>query len=124
MSLETFADLESAIRRYLQHNQVEIEMRRKELGVTDALKDVPGIIGPMLVPLGKGKIRTVEDLAACATDDLYGWAERKGRRMKRHQGILQDVAVSREECDAIILRARALVGWIDEPESAPATKRL
>jgi N utilization substance protein A len=119
MSLETFADLESAIHRYFQHNQVEIETRRKELGVTDALKDVPGIIAPMLVPLGKSKIRTVEDLAACATDDLYGWAERKGRRMKRHQGILQDVAVSREECDAIILRARALVGWIDEPESAP-----
>ena len=41
MSLETFADLESAIHRYFQDNEVEIETRRKELGVTDALKDVP-----------------------------------------------------------------------------------
>src|SRR6202521_2296319 len=109
MSLETSADLESAIHRYFQHNQVEIETRRSELGVTDALKDAPGIIAPMVVPLGKSRMRTVEDLAACATDDLYGWVERKGTRIKRHHGILQDVAVSREECDAIILRAPALL---------------
>src|SRR6202049_1683203 len=97
MSLEASADLESAIHRYFQRNQVEIEIRRRELGVTDALKDVPGIIAPMLVPLGKSKIRTVEDLAACATDDLYGWAERKGRRIKRHHGILYNVDLARAD---------------------------
>jgi hypothetical protein len=116
MRLETSAELESAIHRFFQHEQLAIETRRKELGVTDALKQVPGIIAPMLVPLGESGIKTVEDLAACATDDLYGWAECRGRRIKQHHGILQDVVVSRAECDAIILRARALVGWIDEPK--------
>ena len=31
----------------------------------------------MLVALGEADIKTVEDLAGCATDDLIGWTERK-----------------------------------------------
>ena len=31
----------------------------------------------MLVKFGENDIKTVEDLAGCATDDLVGWTERK-----------------------------------------------
>ena len=31
----------------------------------------------MLVAFGENDIKTVEDLAGCATDDLVGWTERK-----------------------------------------------
>ena len=34
----------------------------------------------MLVTLGENGIKTVEDLADCATDDLAGWSERKDER--------------------------------------------
>jgi transcription termination/antitermination protein NusA len=55
----------------------------------------------------------VEDLAACATDDLLGWTERSGRGVIFHPGILGGMEVSRTQCDAIILHARMRLGWIE-----------
>jgi N utilization substance protein A len=82
-------------------------------GVEDALREIPGIMAAMLVAFGAKGIRTVEDLAACATDDLVGWTERSGAQITRHPGILDDLLLSRQECDAIILRARIRAGWIE-----------
>ena len=36
----------------------------------------------MLVKFGENDIKTVEDLAGCATDDLVGWTERKDGESK------------------------------------------
>ena len=33
--------------------------------------------GSVLVAFGENDIKSVEDLAGCATDDLIGWSERK-----------------------------------------------
>jgi N utilization substance protein A len=82
-------------------------------GVEDALREIPGIMAAMLVAFGANGIRTVEDLAACATDDLVGWTEQSGTQITRHPGILGDLLLSRQECDAIILRARIRAGWIE-----------
>ena len=49
--------------------------RCRELGVEAALSEIAGISPPMLVALGENGIKTVEDLAGCATDDLHGWVE-------------------------------------------------
>jgi len=81
--------------------------------VDDALRQIPGILAPMLEAFGENGIRTVEDLAACATDDLVGWTEQSGGVITTHPGILRDVAVSRQQCDAIILQARIRAGWIE-----------
>jgi transcription termination/antitermination protein NusA len=89
------------------------EPRAAELALEQALDDIPGIFAAMLVAFGRNGIRTVEDLAACATDDLLGWTERRGDEIIRHPGILGDMVVSRKECDAIILRARIRAGWIE-----------
>jgi transcription termination/antitermination protein NusA len=83
------------------------------LGLEDAIDDIPGLLASMLVAFGKNGIKTVEDLAACATDDLLGWTERRGDEITMHPGILGDMVVSRKECDAIILQARIRVGWIE-----------
>jgi N utilization substance protein A len=80
--------------------------------LTGSIKDIPGILACMLIAFDSNGIHTVEDLAACATDDLLGWTERKGDKMILHPGILGDMPVSRKECDAIILRARVRMGWI------------
>src|SRR5947209_6895772 len=114
MTQATLQDAASEIRQYFRETQAELARRREELGVDDELMSVLGIIAPMVVALGYRGIRTVEDLAACATDDLIGWNERRGRRIKRHRGILEGLALSREECDSLILRARARLGWIDQ----------
>jgi hypothetical protein len=75
--------------------------------------EAPGMVASMLAALGRNGITTIEDLAACATDDLLGWTERRGEQITKHPGIFEDMNVSRSECDAMILRARVRAGWIE-----------
>ena len=53
----------------------------------------------MLVKFGENDIKTVEDLAGCATDDLVGWSERKDGETTRHPGFLDGFELSREEAE-------------------------
>ncbi len=87
-------------------------MQRKELGVEDALKDIPGVTPQMLVAFGEHGIKSIEDLADCATDDLDGWSESKAGKYIKHEGILERLRVSRKDCEAIIISARIKAGWI------------
>ena len=96
----------------------ELTSRCRELGVEASLSEIAGISPPMLVALGENGIKTVEDLAGCATDDLHGWTEQTSGTTTRHAGVLDGFGLSRDECGAIIMKARARVGWIDE--SSPA----
>ena len=90
----------------------EADAHRSALAVEDAVRDLPGIFPAMLVAFGANGIRTLEDLAGCATDDLLGWTEQSGGRTTSHRGILGDLPLSRRDCDAIILAARVRAGWI------------
>jgi N utilization substance protein A len=105
------------IRAHFAQVAAELESQCQQLGVENSLKDVPGITPVMLVAFGTNGIRTVEDLAACATDELVGWVERKGNRIKRHRGILDGLVLWAEECDSMILHARIKLGWISETPS-------
>ena len=88
------------------------DAKRKELGVEDGLKDIPGVTTRMLAAFGKHGIKSIEDLADCATDDLDGWSESKDGQTIRHKGILDRFRVSRKDCEAIIINARIKAGWI------------
>ena len=72
----------------------------------------------MMVALGEDGIKTVEDLAGCATDDLVGWTERVDGEVKRFDGTLKNFDLSREEAEQMIMSARLSLGWI-EPEPEP-----
>ncbi len=85
---DTARELQARARDYLAKIEGELDAKRKELGVEDAVKDVPGVTTAMLVKFGENGIKTVEDLAGCATDDLTGWTERKDGESKREPGIL------------------------------------
>ena len=54
----------------------------------------------MLVALGKNDIKTLEDLAYCAADDLVGWTERKDGEATRFEGALAGFELSRAEAEA------------------------
>jgi N utilization substance protein A len=111
--------LQNRAKEYLDRLEAELESRRKELGVADDVKDVPGINSKMLVKLGENDVKTVEDLAGCATDDLVGWTERKeGSEPVKHAGFLDSVEISREDAEALIMQARVKAGWITEEELA------
>jgi transcription termination/antitermination protein NusA len=116
---ETAQELQTRARDHLAKIEAELDEKRKELGVEDALRDVPGITTAILVRFGENGIKTVEDLAGCATDDLAGWTERKDGEAVRQAGILDSLDVSREEAEAMIMQARLKAGWITEADLAP-----
>jgi len=119
---ETAHELQERANEYLAAQDAELDARRTELGVEDAVKDVPGITTKMLVALGENDVKTVEDLAGCATDDLTGWTERKDGETKREPGFFDGLDVSREEAEALIMQARLKAGWVTEAELAPAAE--
>src|ERR1700726_1625706 len=126
---ETATELQNRAKEYLDQLETELENKRKELGVNDDLKTVPGVTSKMLVKFGENEIKTVEDLAGCATDDLVGWTERKeGSEPTKHPGILDANEISRDDAENMIMQARVIAGWITEadlakkPESAEASE--
>ena len=96
----TAAELQQRAHDYLAQIEAELDAKRVELGVEDALKDVPGITTRILVALGENGVKTVEDLAGCATDDLAGWTERANGETKHEKGFLDGFELTREECEA------------------------
>ena len=116
---DTAAELQTRAQEYLAKIEAELDAKRTELGVEDALKEIPGVTTAMLVKFGENGVKTVEDLAGCATDDLTGWTERKDGESKREPGILDGFELSREEAEGMIMQARLKAGWISEADLAP-----
>src|SRR5437879_122557 len=116
---DTAQELQNRAREYLDRIEAEFDAKRRELGVEDALKEVPGVTTRILVALGENDVKTVEDLAGCATDDVAGWTERKDGETVRHAGYLDGFEMSREDAEAIIMQARLKAGWVTEADLAP-----
>ncbi len=113
---ETASEIQNRAIDYLNAVEAEQDAKRKELGVEDALYDIVGLNSAMLVLLGEDGVKTMEDFAGCAADDLVGWTERQDGEVKRYDGLFSNMPVSREEAEEMILAARVNVGWI---EAAP-----
>ncbi|HMB48460.1 MAG TPA: transcription termination factor NusA [Afifellaceae bacterium] len=115
---ETAEELQMRAREYLEKIEAEQDAERIKLGVDDALKSVPGVTTAMLVAFGKEDIKTVEDLAYCATDDLVGWTERKDGETVRFEGTLSGFDLSREEAEHMVIAARLQAGILTEEDLA------
>jgi N utilization substance protein A len=116
-SIEGFDDnmaseIQTRAKEYLERKEAELDERRRELGVEDELLSVPGVTTAMLVAFGEAGIKTVEDLADCARDDLEGWYERTGVETKHHAGVLERFDLSRQEIEDLIMSARVVAGWV------------
>jgi transcription termination/antitermination protein NusA len=115
---DTASELQMRARDYLEKVEAEYDAKRTELGVADDLKTVPGVTARMLVAFGENAVKTVDDLADCATDDLAGWTERKDGEGVRHPGFLDGFDLTREECEMLIMQARVKAGVITEADLA------
>jgi transcription termination/antitermination protein NusA len=121
----TAEEIQERAREFLERQEAELTEKRRAIGVEDALSEVPGVTTAMLVTLGENGIKTVEDLADCATDELSGWQERAHGQTKHHPGILQGFDVSKTDIEQLILNARVKAGWIDAlpvEEAPPAVE--
>ena len=108
---DTAGEIQARAQGHLARIETEFDDQRKALGVSDDLKEISGLTTPMLVKLGENGVKTLEDLADCASDDLVGWTD--GGEAK--PGFLNRFDISRAQADAMILDARVRAGWIEAP---------
>jgi N utilization substance protein A len=117
---DTATELQNRAKEFLDRIENELDDKRKALGVKDELAEVPGVTTKMMVALGENDVKSVEDLAGCATDDLIGWTERKDGETQRHAGYLDGFELDRDAAESLIMQARVKAGWVDETALAPA----
>ena len=82
----------------------EYDERRRALGVEDDLAALDGLTPAMLVTLGDAGIKTLDDFADLASDEL----------IDRDEGVLRDHDLGEDEANALIMAARA--HWFEESE--------
>ena len=116
---DTASELQARARDYLERFEAEQNAKRVELGVEDELLTVPGVTLAMAVALGEAGVKTVEDLADLATDEVRGGFEQRGTEKVRVPGALESFSLSVADAEALILNARIAAGWIDAPEEEP-----
>ncbi|MBG6117422.1 MULTISPECIES: transcription termination factor NusA [unclassified Sphingobium] len=125
-SIEGFDDdlageLQSRALEALERREAASREERQALGVEDALADMPHLTEAMLVTLGKAGIKTLDDLADLATDELVQKKRVDQRRRKTESaedkgGILAAYGLSDEQGNEIIMAARA--HWFEDDASA------
>src|SRR5476651_1555756 len=119
---DTGAEIQARATDFLDKIAAEFDAKRTELGVEDGLLEIEGVTLPIAVALGEGGVKTVEDLADLVPDDLRGWFETKNGERVRETGILEAFGLEPAEAEALIMRARVVMGWVEappEPEPEP-----
>ncbi len=125
------AELQNRALEALERKEEASRTERRELGVEDDLSALPHLTEAMLVVLGKANIKTLDDLADLATDELIQKARTETRRgnndrnerteRKRAEdkaGILAVFGLSEEQGNEIIMAARA--HWFTEEDAIAA----
>ncbi|MFT4074834.1 MAG: transcription termination factor NusA [Asticcacaulis sp.] len=112
---DTASELQARARDYLEKEAAEQDSKRREYGVEDAVLDIQGVTLPMAVALGAAGVKTVEDLADLATDEIRGGFEQKGGERVRVPGALESFNLSVGDAESLILNARVAAGWIEAP---------
>ncbi|HLZ77962.1 MAG TPA: transcription termination factor NusA [Sphingomonas sp.] len=120
------AELQNRAQEALDRREQAAREERQGLGVADGLAELPYLTEAMLVTLGKASIKTLDDLADLATDELVQKKRSEPRRRndsgpsKRSEdkaGVLADYGLSEEQGNEIIMAARHAAGWFaDEPQ--------
>lgn len=120
-------ELQSRAQEAMERREQASREERTALGVEDALAELPYLTEAMLVTLGKAGIKTLDDLADLATDELVEKKKAEPRRRgddapKREApkgGILAEYGLSDEQGNEIIMAARA--HWFADEDGAPET---
>jgi len=131
---ELAEELQSRAKEALERQEEAYRQERKALGVEDDLATMPHLTEQMLVVLGKAGIKTLDDLADLATDELIarkreaprrrapeaGPPMRRPNRQEDKGGVLGEFGLNEEQGNEIIMAARAHWFEDEEPVAAPA----
>jgi N utilization substance protein A len=94
------AELKRRAETFIEKRDAEMDEKRRSLGVDDVLMDVGGFTPAMMVTLGEKGVKSLEDLADLAGDELVE--------------ILGAEALDEETANAIVMEARRRAGWLGD----------
>src|SRR5207253_9604881 len=118
---ERAAEVQSRAAEALERREVANREERRALGVEDALAELPYLTEAMLVTLGKAGIKTLDDLADLATDELIQKKRPEQRRQREPNrsedkgGVLAEYGLTDEQGNEIIMAARA--HWFEDEDA-------
>ena len=95
-------ELRERAQTYLKERDAVLTKRRRELGVDDSVSEIPGVTPTMLVALGEHDVKTRDDLADLAADELLE--------------IVPEGSLAESDANDIIMAARA--HWFADDEAA------
>ena len=100
-------ELQSRALSYVEERDIQLDARRRELGVEDAVAGIDGLTPTFLVELGEKGIRTLDNLGDLSAGELL-------------QDYLPDTYLTPEDANAIIMAARA--HWFEGDDAGAATE--
>ena len=101
-------ELKARANNFLEAESERLTKERRELGVEDSLAALSGITARMLLSLGEAGVKTLEDFADLASDEL----------VDPEDGCLRDYGLTSENANELIMSARVAVGWFTAEELA------
>ena len=108
-------ELQERARNALERRDQEYEERYRALGVADELVAIEGLTPGMLVTLGENDIKTVDDFAGLAGDELLEMlaaSDKGGAKLEE------------DEANAMIMSARAAAGWLRSSRGRAGGERV
>ena len=99
--VEVAGELQERARGWLAENAVRLEQQRKDFGVADEVVALPGLSIEMVVKLGGKGVKTLDDVADLASDEL--------------REIVGNDELNEAKANEIIMAARA--HWFAEDSS-------
>ncbi len=113
---EMAQELQNRAREYIEEKATELKRKYQELGVQPEILELDGITDEMVIALGENEIKSLEDFAGLAVDDLKGWNEQKNDKKIHFDGIWEEFKLSFKEIEGMILKSRIKLGWIPPDE--------
>ena len=93
-------ELQSRAKEFVEKRNAEFEEKSKDLGISDELKTIDGLDQDMIIKLAENNIKTLDDLADLASDELID--------------ILGENTISQVEANRVIMAARE--HWFEDEE--------
>ncbi|MFY9287145.1 MAG: transcription termination factor NusA [Alphaproteobacteria bacterium] len=101
---EVAGELQERARTWLAENAAKLEAKRKEFGVADDVVALPGITIEMAVKLGEKGVKSLDDVADLASDEL--------------REIIGNDSLTETKANEVIMAARA--HWFTDGEQSPS----
>ncbi|MAI60873.1 MAG: transcription termination/antitermination protein NusA [Micavibrio sp.] len=101
---EIAIELQNRASAYLEAQAAELEEKKQELGINDDLMTLEGLTPSQIIKLGEGDVKTRDDLADLAADELIE--------------ILGEGSMTEKHANEVIMAARA--HWFEEEDAKAA----